>query len=167
MFGTPPAGCLSFLSNGADVVPHQPVIVEYLCPVPRIEGPSYGVARFDIHAYPKCRAGNEPTSHQPEQLRSHSASSRFRDDVDPLQFSVAGIPSREMPGGKGDKDVNVNRHVTRSRCACVLRIQLTCEVSGDSSFPILWLTPFACTNTSHGDDVIRFCWSVKHGNPLS
>lgn len=128
---------LSFSENGADVVPHQPMLVDFLCPVSRVKGPSYCVIRLDIYAYPKCLIRNKPMRHQAEQLRSDPDSSRFRDDVDPFQFSVAGIALREVTCREGDNRAFVYRHVTRSRSACVSWIQFTCQVSGNALLPIL------------------------------
>jgi hypothetical protein len=140
-----------------DVGPHEPVLVELFCSVPRVERASYRIVRLDIYAYPKGLVLNEPTGHQTKQLRTHAGFALLMDDVDPLQFSVAGISRREMACCEADHRAFVYRHETRSRCSCLPRIQLPCQISRDAVFPIVWLTPLACATASHGGDVAGFC----------
>ena len=103
--------------------------VQLFSSMPSVERSSHRVGWFNIDAYPKRPLLNEPTGQQMEQFGSHTAASKFRNHVDPLQLSITGVAAGKMARYEtGDRTLRFCNKA-RSRCKALLRADIAVQVS--------------------------------------
>src|SRR6185437_1249720 len=97
-----------------------------------------------------------------EATRSKAASATRRDDIDPLQLSVASVATRQVPRDKTNDSSVLQRDVSDARRQRILRMEFTVHVTRNANPPILFLFPIIGADMRHCRDVEFVGKSVKH-----
>src|SRR5690242_17396970 len=144
------------------MVPNHPMLVQAFGAMACVEMASGFVCRIHIHTNTQRFLLSEPSGQETQQLRRCPISSTLRNDVDPLQLSVAVITLREMARDKADKGTIFQRNINNARHQRLLRMQLAVHVTRDARYPAFLCSTFRSPDASHGNNVGFVRLSVLH-----
>src|SRR5271169_5371909 len=143
-----------------DILPNHPMIVEWLSAKLRIEPACGGIVWIDIHAHSKGILLKKPGSDCGQECAGYAAAARFLVDIDPLQFTVAGVAAGPMPGNESH-DFAVGAGVIDGDKGCASGQSLpgrvfSLQIPSDAGLPISRGLPRLRAHCRHGSNVAIF-----------
>jgi len=116
---------LSLAEHSFNVIPHEPLFVQYFCAVFCVEAARHGVGGVYVYTHAQSSLLHEPFGEEANKLAGYSSSPPLGDYVDPLQFAGAAVAAREVSGDVAHDGIVVQRYVTHAREQRVLRMMLS------------------------------------------
>ena len=149
----------------ANVVPNQPVRVQFDCAVSPVEKAGGGVGRIHVHANPHRLLFHKPLRQQEQQTETNPAPAFLQNDVDPLQFSLAIKAAREMSGDESGEGSVFPGCINNPGNQCLLWMKFAVQVACDADVPVFLRFPLRRPDSRHGGDVRSLCLPVLHHGP--